>query len=93
MKLGAAMMTKKLKRGSSSVGELKLADELASQGPYVDRRSGAGMRDDVAAGVIMEKRMTRALDSAEATRTGMKMKMENPDFPTMKKIGKIKRKP
>ena len=41
MKLGAAILTKKLKRGSSRVGELKLMDEL-SELPLEDKKYGPG---------------------------------------------------
>lgn len=64
MKLNAALQARKLKRGSSRVGEMKLHDELAGQGPYY-HQNGASMGSDTAAGILKLNREIRAADSAE----------------------------
>lgn len=47
----------------SRVGELKLFDELAAQGPYRDSRHGNSMDSGTAAGILRLKREIRAADA------------------------------
>lgn len=53
---------------SSRVGELKLHDELVSQGPYYDRKHGSAITSDNAASILRYTRETRAMDAAEKAR-------------------------